>query len=336
MKLASFELSGETKIGIMTDKDQNLIDLRAAGCEHFRSQGDSHAAERARAMFPSDMVTFLEGGDVTLEMAKEVVKRTERLLRRKGREPAALRRVVLHPVKRIRLLAPVPRPPKVIGIGGNYPSLLKTWPRPPKNPPMFIMAPTSVCGPNEDVVLLRGSRYIQPEIELCVVIGKRARHVSARDAHDVVAGYTIGNDISEIDSLMSEWVLRRRPELKPLGIPTEAPFNLSLAFQCKNYDTFNPMGPCLITKDAFDPEKAQITLKLNGKVIQRSNTRDMVVKIARQIEFVSSVWTLEPGDVFFTGAQGHLPPLKPGDVMEHTIRGIGTFTNRCVLESVRR
>ena len=76
MKLASFELSGETKIGIMTDKDQNLIDLRAAGCEHFRSQGDSHAAERARAMFPSDMVTFLEGGDVTLEMAKEVVLNT--------------------------------------------------------------------------------------------------------------------------------------------------------------------------------------------------------------------------------------------------------------------
>ena len=109
-----------------------------------------------------------------------------------------------------------------------------------------------------------------------------------------------------------------------------------MAFQCKNYDTFNPMGPCLITKDAFDPEKAQITLKLNGKVIQRSNTRDMVVKIARQIEFVSSVWTLEPGDVFFTGAQGHLPPLKPGDVMEHTIRGIGTFRNKCVLEKVRR
>jgi len=201
---------------------------------------------------------------------------------------------------------------------------------------MFIMAPTSVCGPNDDVVLTRGSKYIQPEIELCVVIGKRARHVRAKDAYDVVAGYTIGNDISEIDSLMSEWVLRRRPELEPLGIPTEAPFNLALAFQCKNYDTFNPMGPCLITKDAFNPETAQITLKLNGKAIQRSNTRDMVVKIARQIEFVSRVWTLEPGDVFFTGAQGHLPPLKPGDVMEHTIRGIGTFRNKCVREKARR
>jgi 2,4-didehydro-3-deoxy-L-rhamnonate hydrolase len=179
---------------------------------------------------------------------------------------------------------------------------------------LFSKAATSLNGPFDPIVIHRDATTTDAEAELAVVIGQMATRVSESDALNFVAGYTVVNDVTDRAAQKEgqQW------------------------FRGKSFDTFCPMGPWLITPDEFDVKKnAAITSRLNGKVLQHGNIRDMMFGVAFLISFISRSITLEPGDVIATGTPAGVgfartPPvlLKNGDVIECEVAGIGTIRNR--------
>lgn len=217
-----------------------------------------------------------------------------------------------------RLGAPVARPSKIVCIGLNYASHAKESGMDlPKEPVLFFKSTTAVCGPNDDVIIPRNSVKTDWEVELAVVIGKRASYVSEDEAMDYVAGYTIHNDVSE-----REFQLEREGQW----------------VKGKSNDTFAPLGPWLVSSDEVkDPHNLNLWLKLNGETMQDSNTSDLVFKIPTLISYTSQFMTLLPGDVISTGTPfgvglGLSPQryLVPGDVMELGIDGLGVSRQKSV------
>lgn len=217
-----------------------------------------------------------------------------------------------------RLLAPIPDPPKVICIGLNYADhAAEAGLKPPREPVVFSKFATSVAGPEDTIRLPKVSQEVDYEAELVVVIGRRGRDWSAAEAHAAIAGYTCGNDVSARD-----WQIGKDGKQWLLG---------------KTFDTFAPMGPALVTADEIrDPQNLDISLTLNGQVVQQSNTRQMIFGVVAIVQYLSQVFTLEPGDVIFTGTppgvgMARKPPLylKPGDECRVTIDRVGTLVNRC-------
>ncbi len=191
------------------------------------------------------------------------------------------------------------------------------------SPFVFTGLPSAICGPYDDVVLPRDARQPDWELELAAVIGRRARRVSAQDALDAVAGWVIVNDLT-----LREKVFRR--DAGPLGADWLA---------AKNPPTFLPAGPVVVPRQAVpNPGDLRITLRLNGQVMQDESTKDMLFDVARIVAYCSAVATLLPGDLVLTGspagnglAHGRL--LRPGDLMESTITGLGAQANHCVAEA---
>lgn len=216
--------------------------------------------------------------------------------------------------------APVPRPGKIICIGLNYRDHAAESKMPiPEKPVVFSKFPTAVIAPGEPVVLPSTSQQVDYEAELAVVIGRRAKHVSADRAYDYVLGYTAFNDVSARDFQFSDGQWQRG----------------------KSCDTFAPMGQTIVTTDTIpDPHKLSIKLLLNGQTMQDSNTDQLIFGVPALIEFLSQSITLEPGDVIATGTPPGVgfarnPPvfLKPGDKMEVMIEGMGGLGNPVVCES---
>lgn len=213
--------------------------------------------------------------------------------------------------------APVPRPGKVICIGLNYRDHAAESGLPiPERPVVFSKFSTAVIAPGEPVVLPATSDQVDYEAELAVVIGRRAKNVSAKTAYDYVLGYTAFNDISARDFQFADGQWQRG----------------------KSCDTFAPMGQTIVTTDVIpDPHKLSIKLLLNGKTMQDSNTDQLIFGVPQLIEFLSQSITLEPGDVIATGTPSGVgfarkPPifLRPGDMMEVQVEGIGALGNPVV------
>jgi 2-keto-4-pentenoate hydratase/2-oxohepta-3-ene-1,7-dioic acid hydratase in catechol pathway len=189
----------------------------------------------------------------------------------------------------------------------------------PEVPTVFAKFPTAVTGPGSEVVLPKASSRPDYEAEFAVVIGRGGRYISEADAMQHVFGYTILNDVSARDVQMatSQWIMG------------------------KTFDTFAPFGPTIVTADEIeDPHVLDISLTLNGEVMQNSNTRNLIFRVPALISFLSSVFTLEPGDIISTGTPGGVgfarkPPryLQPGDEMVVRIAGLGELANRCVVEA---
>lgn len=210
-----------------------------------------------------------------------------------------------------RLGSPVARPSKILCIGLNYAKhAAESNMAIPAEPILFMKSTTSLSGPFDPIIIPKDSVKSDWEVELAFVIGKKASYVSEADAMDYVAGYVLHNDVSE-----REWQLERGGTWD----------------KGKGCDTFAPLGPFLATKDEIkDPHKLRLWLKLNGKILQDSNTDDLIFNIPFLISYVSKFMTLLPGDVVSTGTPagvglGLNPPvfLKPGDVMELGIDGLG-------------
>ena len=210
-----------------------------------------------------------------------------------------------------RLGSPVARVGKFIAIGLNYADHAAESGMPiPKEPVVFTKANSCIQGPNDPVMLPKGSVKTDWEVELGVVIGTRARYVSQKDALDHVAGYCVVNDVSE-----REWQLEH-------GLTWD---------KGKGFDTFGPIGPWLVTRDEVaNPQRLAMWLDVNGKRVQSGNTRTMIFNVAKLVSYVSQLNTLEPGDVITTGTppgvgMGMKPPqfLKKGDVMTLGIDGLG-------------
>ncbi len=214
-------------------------------------------------------------------------------------------------------LAPVPRPGKLICIGLNYRDHAAESNTPiPSRPVVFSKFSTAVIAPGEPVILPEASAQVDYEAELAVVIGRRAKRVSANRALDYVLGYTCFNDVSARDFQFADGQWQRG----------------------KSCDTFAPMGPTIVTADTIsDPHKLSIKLVLNGRTMQDSNTDQLIFGVPELIEFLSQTITLEPGDVIATGTPpgvgfARKPPvfLRPGDVMEVVIESVGWLNNPLV------
>ena len=219
----------------------------------------------------------------------------------------------------VTLLAPIPRPPKLICVGLNYRDhAAETKMEIPKVPTIFCKFTNVVIGPGQPIVLPRVSNRVDYEAEFAFVIGKGGRHIKASAAMDHVFGYTIANDVSARDYQMatSQWLMG------------------------KTFDTFAPMGPWIVTADEIpDPHSLDISLEIAGERLQDSNTREFIFQLPEVIEFISSVVTLEPGDVVLTGTPSGVgfarkPPrfLQSGDEVVIRIDGIGELRNPVVAE----
>lgn len=213
------------------------------------------------------------------------------------------------PAAEVLLLAPVPRPGKIVAVGLNYLDHAEEQDvDPPETPIIFSKATTSVTNPESPIVSPVDVKQLDYEVELAVVVGQSTTRVDAADALDYVAGYTVVNDVTARDVQFADdqW------------------------FRGKSYDTFCPMGPALTTD--LDPHALDVTLRVDGDLKQSSNTNQLIFSVSELIEYISHAMTLRPGDVIATGTPGGVgifkdPPdlLEPGDTIEATVEGIGTL-----------
>ncbi len=237
---------------------------------------------------------------------------------------------VFTPLDSVKLLAPIPRPGKVIALAGNYSEHIREAgltlglsdsPRQTTVPRPFLMPPTVITGPGEQIPWPAYSEKIDYEIELAVIIGKKAKRISPDNALDAVASYTICNDVSA----RSVTFAKNRAER-----PWDEFYDW---LNGKWADGFLPMGPYLLTADEIDDvQNLQMQLTVNGRVRQNANTSQMIYPVADIVSFLSHIMTLEPGDVIATGTPAGVAMatgkfLQPGDRIECTIEKLGTLTN---------
>jgi 2-keto-4-pentenoate hydratase/2-oxohepta-3-ene-1,7-dioic acid hydratase in catechol pathway len=233
------------------------------------------------------------------------------------------RGVVRHNPAHARLLAPVPDPPKIICIGLNYRDHAAESGVPvPPEPILFSKYATALIGHGETIILPAVSQEVDYEAELVVVIGRRGRHIPRARAFEYVGGYAVGHDVSARD-----WQLNKPGKQWMAG---------------KTFDTFAPVGPELVTPDEIpDPHKLGIRLRLNGQTMQESSTSQLIFGVDELIAYLSQVFTLEPGDMIFTGTppgvgMARKPPvwLKPGDTVEVEIDQLGMLQNHVAAEAI--
>ena len=285
MKLLTFTVDGKTRPGAL--KGDRVVDLAAAGLPAGPYGG---------------LIEIARGGDAMVERA------------RKAMNDAKAKTYALADVK---LEAPIRRPAKVLAVGLNYIDHCKEANLPvPPEPVLFTKWSTSVCGPFDDLTWPAiVSKEVDYEVELGVVIGKRAVNVSEKDALDYVMGYTVVNDVSARDQQFA---------------------NAKQWDRGKSFDTFCPYGPYIVTRDEIpDPHNLQVRTILNGKEMQNSNTKNLIFNVNKIIAYASQGTTLEPGDLIPTGTPfgvgfSRKPPvfLKDGDECVCEVEKVGSIRNR--------
>ncbi|HEY3310131.1 MAG TPA: fumarylacetoacetate hydrolase family protein [Anaerolineales bacterium] len=213
------------------------------------------------------------------------------------------RQEALIPLSEVTLLSPC-LPSKIVCVGRNYTEHAKELGNDvPKIPLIFLKPPSSIISPGEAIILPPQSQQVEHEAELVVAIGKRGRNITAENARDHILGYTIGNDVTarDLQKTDGQWT------------------------RAKGFDTFCCFGPWIDTD--FDISDALISCKVSGQPRQMASTRDMVFNVATLIAYVSSVMTIEPGDILFTGTPAGVGPLKAGDEVVVEIEGLGMLSN---------
>ncbi len=213
------------------------------------------------------------------------------------------------PIENVKLLAPLV-PGKIVAVGWNYIDHTREFNREiPEIPTIFLKPPSAVVGMGDGIVLPEISKRVEHECELAIVIGKKAKAILAEDAYNYVFGYTAANDVTERE-------LQKNDDTWTRG---------------KGFDTFCPLGPWIETD--FEPADAMLTCRVNSELRQMASTRDMIFSIPSILAFISSVMTLNPGDVVLTGTPAGTSPLEAGDVVEVQIDGIGRLVNPVVKQS---
>ncbi|MFM1814171.1 MAG: hypothetical protein RLZ98_866 [Pseudomonadota bacterium] len=316
MRFVTYEIDGNQRFGFLMGND-TVVDLEGAFAGHLaRTLPAERAYVLAAAMAPSDALSFIEGGDIALQAAHQAeafVTGADGDVSGPRGEPVVL------PLAATRLLAPIYNPRNFIASGKNFNSHLDEMqqtkkpvaPRIPTGHPQFI---SSIVGPDAVVPFPRETRKLDYEVEMAVIIGRRGRNIRAEDALDYVFGYTIYNDLSARDMGEQEW-----------GVPMLQ----------KNLPGFSPIGPWIVTRNEIaDLQAVGLRSIINGETRQSSTVANMRFKIPDQIAFWSQIG-LEPGDIITTGTPGGVAAgrrndeepwwLKPGDVVDCEVDGIGTL-----------
>lgn len=225
-----------------------------------------------------------------------------------------------HAADTATLLAPIPDPRKIICLGLNYRDhAIETGAEIPSEPILFSKYPTTLVGHGANILLPPESQQVDFEAEMVIVVGRGGRRIKREHAYEHVAGYAVGHDVSARD-----WQLGKPGKQWMAG---------------KTFDTFAPIGPVLVTPDEVgDPHNLGIRLRLNGQTMQDSSTAQLIFKVDEIIAYLSTIFTLEPGDLIFTGTppgvgMARKPPvwLKAGDVVEVEIDKLGTLRNTVVV-----
>ena len=255
---------------------------------------------------PEDMLSFLEAGEEALKAARKLSETTHKRIA----------------VNDIKILAPISRPPKIIAIGLNYADHLEEIKasgremEAPKVPMIFNKQSLSAVGPYDDIHDPKVSEMLDYEGELTFVIGKKCRHVPKEKANEVIAGYTVANDVS-----VRDWQLR---------VPT---FTIG-----KSFDTHCPFGPAIVTPDEIsDPHNLDLLTEVNGEERQKSNTKNLIFNCFDLVEHLSTAFTLEPGDLVLTGTPSGVGGvegkfLKEGDIIKISISELGHIKNEVINE----
>ncbi len=315
MKLLTFVAGPAQRVGALVG--DTVVDVTVAYAAALAAEAHPRAEGAAAGMLPPNMRDVLRGGAAAIEAARRGVRFVEGRLKGGPAPTGPGGARIAYPLKDVRVCAPVPDPQKVIGIGLNYrdhcqeqgielPKVLMTFPK----------FGDAVVGPGDAIVLPRGCEQLDWEIELTFVVGRRARYVEPADALAYIAGYTVGNDVSARDFQFADRQMMRG----------------------KACETFAPMGPYLVLPDEVpDPHNLRLESRLNGTVMQSSNTNNLIHRIPAIVAWVTKHLTLEPGDCVMTGTPAGVgvfrkPPvfMKPGDVIEMEIEGLGVLRNPVV------
>ena len=320
MKLVTYELGKQPRVGAV--EGELVVDVRAAVemiSRRSRGAGRTLAARPAfkaatRALLatgfaPRTMIELLARGP---EWRKALGVVTSSLA--KAIDPERAPKGLFTPLASARLRAPILRPAKITCVGLNYADHAREQGiEPPGSPIFFLKSVNAICGPGDPIVIPPNSTQVDYEAEFAVVIGKGGRNIPEEKAYEHVAGYTILNDVSARDMQFGDkqW------------------------YRGKSCDTFAPTGPWIVTRDEVpDPHRLRISLTLNGRTMQDSNTSNLIFKVPYLISYLSQSLTWEVGDLISTGTPPGVgvfrkPPvfIKPGDTVSITVERIGTLTN---------
>ena len=313
LKLLTYSLGKQgPKIGALTQNGY-VIDLQTCLGKHLTEiEGIERGLEIASALIPNEMKELIRGGARSLDAV--------RLALGYGSQRDLLDEGLFVLENEIHYWPPITHPGKILCAGRNFSEHARERGVALSEIPVgFIKVASALVGHKWAVNVKSNTRLVDYEVEVAVVIGKRAESVSREEALDHVFGYSVFNDVSE-----------REIQLKEMRNGT--------TLASKNFDTFAPMGPYLVTKDEINrPGDLDLNLKVNGVVRQESNTKHMVMDIPELIKYWSSIMTLEPGDIITTGTPAGIAMamkpdptpfyLKPGDLMEAEVEGLGILTN---------
>ncbi|MFB0506416.1 MAG: fumarylacetoacetate hydrolase family protein [Thermodesulfobacteriota bacterium] len=297
MKLSTFEIGGEKRLGAF--ENEWVIDLNASYRTLLTEKGMPNPEAGADSELPIDLLSFIEKNEIALTAAKKTLD----YVRKKEYQVVGC----VHSLFQITFRASH-RPPKIVCTGTNYEDYRKLIGIPFSPVPLvFLKSPSAVIGHEETIYLPSGYGIFYHEWEFSCVISKRCKNVPMKKVDDVIFGYTIFNDIT------ARSLEATNREFQPWG---------------KNIDTFAPMGPWVVTPDEMPKNIYALKMirRRNGKVECESTTSNMRLGFGEIIEFVTSFWTLEPGDVVTT-ATPPAGPFEAGDVIEAEIEGIGVLRN---------
>ena len=311
MQLVTFRRGrGEPKLGAVWH--ECVLDLGGLYKDQATQRG---TLRRGRGGFPRSLLEVIQGGEATWASVREVWEHGKGLVDQQAIEELATRRLA-YPLKRVRLLAPIPAPARnVFCLGRNYADhAAERGAAAPDHPVDFTKPGTAVVGPGDDVVHHAITKELDYEVELAVVIGTGGRDIPRAEALRHVFGYTIINDVTarDLQKRHNQW------------------------FKGKSLDTFCPMGPMLVTADEIpDPQALAISLRVNGQTRQSSHTAKMIFPVAQCIEVLSQGMTLLPGDIIATGTPEGVGAatgtfLRAGDRIEAEVEGIGILASKVV------
>lgn len=332
MKLLRYTPSGipddVPRLGLLTAEGRQVADLRRVCARVLEASGASAPGETASRLFPDDVAGWLRGGAESVEALNDVNSFLAGLTSYGG--DGIDGGPLFCPFDKVDLHAPI-HPPKMIAVGRNYSEHMAEMrggeiKEKPTVPSAWIKANSTLCGPNDDIVKPHMTEMLDYETELSMVIGARCKDVPEDRAYEVIAGYTIVNDITARDVARIE----RKEGNQLLG---------------KMFDTFAPMGPWFVTADEIDdPMSLALRTRVNGETRQDSTTGNMIWAIPQLVAYLSQM-TLDAGDVILTGtpsgvASGHKVEgenwfLQDGDILESELESIGSMRNRTVDDSDR-